>query len=252
MSQRNTTVRAMHDVGLAAWFGGSLMGAVGLNGAAEAAGDDMTTAKIASKGWAKWTPVNAAAIGAHLVGAVGIAMANRQRIAGQRGVLASTIVKFVLTVAALAATAYARVLGKKIELASSSQRGAAAQAGASNPAMAAQAGSTTPETVQAGSSNPGMAAQAHSINPGSTQADQHPIPLEKAQQQLRIVQWVIPALTGALEVMNALHGEQQRPEEQARGFLSKANNYLGIANRVPQLAGARLRSLASARPDSTS
>jgi hypothetical protein len=253
MSQRNTTVRAMHDVGLAAWFGGSLMGAVGLNGAAEAAGDDTTTAKIASKGWAKWTPVNAAAIGAHLVGAVGIAMANRQRIAGQRGVLASTVVKFVLTVAALAATAYARVLGKKIELASSSERGTAApadsteprvaaQVGAGNPGMAAQAGSINPETAQVGAGNPGMAAQA----------DQHPIPLEKAQQQLRIVQWAIPALTGAVEVMNALHGEQQRPEEQARGFLSKANDYLGIANRVPQLAGARLKSLASARQGSTS
>ena len=34
MSERNTIVRLMHDLGAAAWFGGSLMGAVGLNGAA--------------------------------------------------------------------------------------------------------------------------------------------------------------------------------------------------------------------------
>jgi len=30
----NTVARTLHDLGLAAWFGGSLMGAVGLNGAA--------------------------------------------------------------------------------------------------------------------------------------------------------------------------------------------------------------------------
>ena len=34
MSERNTVLRSMHDIGLAGWFGGSLMGAVGLNGAA--------------------------------------------------------------------------------------------------------------------------------------------------------------------------------------------------------------------------
>jgi hypothetical protein len=34
MPQRDTPVRSLHDIGLAAWFGGSLMGAVELNGAA--------------------------------------------------------------------------------------------------------------------------------------------------------------------------------------------------------------------------
>ena len=34
MAQDNTLARSLHDLGLAAWFGGSLMGAVGLNGAA--------------------------------------------------------------------------------------------------------------------------------------------------------------------------------------------------------------------------
>jgi hypothetical protein len=34
MAQENTVAGWLHDLGLAAWFGGSLMGAVGLNGAA--------------------------------------------------------------------------------------------------------------------------------------------------------------------------------------------------------------------------
>ena len=36
MAQDNTVARSLHDLGLAAWFGGSLMGAVGVNGAAGA------------------------------------------------------------------------------------------------------------------------------------------------------------------------------------------------------------------------
>ena len=35
-SNDNTVARTLHDLGLATWFGGSLMGATGLNGAAAA------------------------------------------------------------------------------------------------------------------------------------------------------------------------------------------------------------------------
>lgn len=185
MSERNTLVRSLHDLGLAAWFGGSLMGAVGLNGAAEREGGNLRTAQIASDGWARWTPVNAAAIGAHLVGAVGILATNRKRVVGQRGVGASTVVKTVLTGAALAVTGYSRLLGKKIELASS------------------------PEQARA------------------ERAEEVPVGVEQAQRQLRVTQWTIPLLTGALEVLNALHGEQQRPREQLRG----------VAKRAAQLPG---------------
>jgi hypothetical protein len=39
MAADSTLSRSLHDVGLAAWFGGSLMGAVGLNGAAAQVGE---------------------------------------------------------------------------------------------------------------------------------------------------------------------------------------------------------------------
>jgi hypothetical protein len=180
VSERNTVVRSLHDLGLAAWFGGSLMGAVGLNGAAETEGGNLRTARIASDGWARWTPVNAVAIGAHLLGGAGVLAANRRRVAGQRGVGASTVAKTVLTVAALGATGYSRVLGKKIELASSPE----------------------PERAE--------------------RAEEMPVGVEQAQRQLRVAQWTIPLLTGALEILNALHGEQQRPQEQARGVVQRA------------------------------
>ena len=180
MSQRNTIIRSLHDLGLGAWFGGSLMGAIGLNGAAEEVPDRRQRLRVANAGWARWTPVNLAAIGAHLVGGVGLLFANKGRVVGQRGVGASTAAKTALTLAALGATAYSRALGKKLEQAE---------------------GTPTEGGVQPASDTAPDAA--------------------KAQQQLRVCQWVIPTLTGGIAVLNALHGEQQRPRQQLPGIVSR-------------------------------
>lgn len=111
----NTLSHTLHDVGLAAWFGGTLMGAIGVNGAAADVDDPRQSARVANAGWARWTPVNAAAIGAHLVGGAMILREHRGRIAGQQGVAAWTTAKTALTGAALGATAYSRVLGQKLQ-----------------------------------------------------------------------------------------------------------------------------------------
>ena len=115
MATRNTLLRSMHDIGLAGWFGGTLMGVIGLNGAAEEAGSQVATARISGSGWNKFAPVNAALLGAHLVGGAGILLANRKRAAFQKGVTGNTVAKLAFTGLALGATAYVRVLGKKID-----------------------------------------------------------------------------------------------------------------------------------------
>lgn len=114
MAQRNTVARTLHDVGLAAWFGGSLMGAVGLNAAASDIDDPRQRSRIVDSGWARWTPVNLAAIGAHLIGGARLAWGNKARIGSQKGVAGMTTIKVMLTAGALGATAYSRVLGEKI------------------------------------------------------------------------------------------------------------------------------------------
>lgn len=114
MSERNTLVRSMHDLGLAAWFGGSLMGAVGLNGAAARANDPRERLTIASAGWARWMPVQLGALVAHGVGGIGLILANRSRLRAQTESRTNTIVKIAVTVAALGTTLYSGVVGKKI------------------------------------------------------------------------------------------------------------------------------------------
>jgi hypothetical protein len=178
MAQRNTMAHALHDLGLAAWFGGSLMGAIGVNGAAADVDDPRQRARVANAGWARWTPVNLAAITAHLVGGAQLLKENKGRVTSQKGVLANTNTKLALTAGALGATAYARVLGQKVMNA-----GDVPVAGGTAPTV------TTPPEVA------------------------------KAQKQLKALQWAIPGLTGAMLASSALHEEQQRPTEVAKGVL---------------------------------
>src|SRR5918997_4615120 len=128
---RNTLSRSLHDLGLSAWFGGTLANAVALNAAAAEAGGN--TGRVANEGWNRWTPVNALAIGAHLVGSVGQLRANRGRVAQQQGVAGMSALKTVLTAAALGVTAYSRALGAIV-----SQGGATPSRKATKPSRRAR------------------------------------------------------------------------------------------------------------------
>jgi hypothetical protein len=176
----NTVSRSLHDLGLAAWFGGSLMGAVGLNGAAADVEEPKQRLRVANAGWNRWSPVNLAGIAAHLAGGAVLLGANKGRVAGQQGVAQATVIKTALTAAALAATAWSRALGAKLD-----QAGEVPVEGGTDPTI------DTPEDVA------------------------------KAQRQLKVLQWVIPALTGAVLVLNARMGEQQRPAQVTGGLLGR-------------------------------
>lgn len=139
MTTRNTVIRSMHDVGLAVWCGGSLMGAVGLNGAANEVTDQTQRGPVASTGWARWAPVNAAAIGIHAIGGIGLIVANKGRVAGQKGVATNTIIKAALTGVALAATAYAGAKGKVVAQAGNFPTEGAVVPSSATPAQVASA-----------------------------------------------------------------------------------------------------------------
>jgi hypothetical protein len=206
MSERNTVVRSLHDLGLGMWFGGSLAGAVGFNGAAADVPDEKLRLRVANAAWARWTPVNFVGIAAHLVGGVGLLYANRGRVAAQQGVAASTVAKAAVTGAALGVTAYSRALGKKLE-----------------------------------------AAEGEPVEGGTDPSPTTSPDIAKAQRRLKVCQWLVPGLTGGLHVLNALHGEQQRPQQHLPGILAKPAQLLGLAGtrrstRRPPLSAVGLRS----------
>ncbi len=182
----NTLSRSLHDVGLAAWFGGTLANAIALNPAAAEADSPRGTGAVANVGWDRWTPVNAAAIGAHVVGSLGMLGSDAGRVVAQKGAMRTTVLKTGLTAAALGVTAYSRVLGRRV----SEQTEVPAESG------------TEPTTGT-------------------------PAEVAVAQRQLRLLQWAVPALTGALVVVSAQAGEEQRPSSVLDG----------ITSRIPGLSG---------------
>jgi len=180
MLSRNTIVRSLHDLGAAAWFGGSLMGVVGVNGAAATVRDPKDRARTAAAGWAKWAPVSAVAIGAHLLGGSAVLYANRDRAKHQSGVTSNTVAKIALTGAALGATVYSGILGAK------TARG-----------------------------------EGHSVDGATEPSEFTPDDVAAAQTQLRYLQWLLPVLTGAILVLGAQQGEQQRPGQILAGVGNK-------------------------------
>jgi putative copper export protein len=111
MSAYSTLVRATHLVTNAAWFGGSLMGAVALNPASREGDDAREQADIADEGWTQWGPVQGGAIGLHLLSGVAILADNRRRVVAHRPTSIAVVAKTALTGAALAASAAAYKVG---------------------------------------------------------------------------------------------------------------------------------------------
>jgi hypothetical protein len=182
MKTFDLSARIAHDVGLAAWFGGTLMGATALNQAVtQSSPDDHKEAGAATNAaWAKWTPVNAAAIALHLLGGAGLMTANKGRTMTQRGVAGMSTYKLGLTAAALGASLYSRSLGQKLI-------------------------------------DTGTAVEGDTQSVGHQESSS----VQTAKERLHLLQWVVPATTGCIVALSAYMGEQQRPLAIAKGMLER-------------------------------
>jgi CBS domain-containing protein len=207
MDKQNTLARTLHDIGLAAWFGGSLMGAVGVNGASREVDDATDRARVANAAWARWTPVNAAAIAAHVIGGVPITWSNKARLAAQPQARWINGAKAALTFAALGATGYARYMGEKVM-----------------------------EAEQRATRAPVTSADGMPVQDATTPDERTPEDAATAQRQLTALQWVVPAVTGGLLALNAKAGEQQRPAAVlAQAWRARVTDLpgAGVLDRVP-------------------
>ncbi|MDQ0755369.1 hypothetical protein [Arthrobacter sp. B3I4] len=111
----NLVARSIHDLTAAAWFGGSLMGAIGLNGAAAEAKEPAERTRLSSLGWKKWAPYQTAAFSAHILAGLAVIWENKGRMAKQEGVTGATIYKTAVTLTGAAVTLYAGMQGAKVE-----------------------------------------------------------------------------------------------------------------------------------------
>jgi uncharacterized membrane protein len=187
----------LHDLGLFAWFGGSLMGVVGLHGASTAVADPRDRITVPEAGWRRFQPVQLASILAYWLGAAGLARNDADlRPAFQRGIVANDVARISLAVSATAFTAVNAYLGRQI----SRTAHAAADGGGTAPV----AGATTPAAVT-------------------------PPEVASAQRRQHVVQWATPAATGAVIVLAAQRNQMERPDGVLRGVLGRAREVLGAA-----------------------
>jgi hypothetical protein len=129
----HTFIHFLHDAGAAAWFGGSLMGATSLNAAAAELDDPRQRARASTAGWSRWAPVNAAAVGAHLIGGAGLLLTDSHRVATQEGVGRSTAIKTLATGAALGTAVWSAALNRKMAAAGDVPVQGATEPGAGTP-----------------------------------------------------------------------------------------------------------------------
>jgi len=102
--------RIAHDLGLAAWFGGSAMGAVGMNAATREVDDHTQRLRVANAGWFRWAPVVALSATAHLAGAAVLSATDPRRGGDRRLAQARS----VATLVAVAATAATGISGRQV------------------------------------------------------------------------------------------------------------------------------------------
>lgn len=103
-----------HDVALAAWFGGSWMGAVGLNGATIEVDDHTQRTRVANAGWFRWSPIVAICVPVHVGSAA--ALGRTAPSLGDPGGTAVPLrrLRSAVTVAAAVATAVTGVAGRRV------------------------------------------------------------------------------------------------------------------------------------------
>ncbi|NAZ83504.1 hypothetical protein GTR02_16935 [Kineococcus sp. R8] len=184
----HTTAQAVHDLGAALWFGGTVMGVAGVN----KSGNDLPIAvhriRVANSAWNRFAPAQWAGIGAVLVAGSQLTAASKGRIAAQQDYGTVGALKIGVVLAGAASTAYASYCGHRI--------GAIA------------------EEIQA-------SGQRLEVRDVSRPAPTTPDRLARWQRRQRRTQLCVPLLAAANIVCNAYLVQSYRVGATARGVLGR-------------------------------
>ncbi|MEU9828149.1 hypothetical protein [Micromonospora chersina] len=113
-TDNHAVAQAVHDIGSALWFGGTVMGVAGVNKSGSDLRDGIDRIRVAESAWGRFGPAQWLGIGATLLAGAQLARVGRRRMALQKGFGTVGAAKAGLAVAGAAATAYAAYCGNKI------------------------------------------------------------------------------------------------------------------------------------------
>lgn len=180
--------QAVHDLGSALWFGGTVMGAAGVNKSGAQLTQGIDRIRVASSAWSRFQPAQLAGIGATLVAGLRLTQVGGRRLALQKGFATVGALKAGIAVTGAAASGYAAYCGAQI----------------SKLAEEAEKSGTRLEVQDA------------TLPTAST-----PPEIAKWQQRQRVTQALVPALAGANIVCNSWLVQSYRAGATLKGVLGR-------------------------------
>lgn len=184
----HAVAQAVHDLGNALWFGGSVMGVAGVN----KSGSDLTQGidriRVAGSAWSRFQPAQWAGVAATLVAGLQLTRASKSRLALQQGYARVGTLKAALTVAGAGATAFAAYSGSRIS-------------------KLAEQARARGEDIQVKDATLPVAAT--------------PPEVAKWQRRQRVTQFAVPALAGSVIACNAWLVQSYRAGATTKGVLRR-------------------------------
>jgi hypothetical protein len=190
MSQtdNHAVAQAVHDLGSALWFGGTVMGVAGVNKSGADLQQGVDRIRVASSAWKRFAPAQWAGIAATLGAGLQLTRVGGRRIALQKGFGTVGALKAGLALAGAAATGYAAYSGRKI--------------------------SEVAEQTEAG-------GQKLEVEDATRPNDQTPPELAQWQRRQRIAQYAVPALAAANIVCGSYLVQSYRTGATVKGVVRR-------------------------------
>ena len=176
--------QAVHDLGSALWFGGTVMGVAGVNKSGADLTQGIDRVRVASAAWGRFAPAQWAGVGATLLAGLRLTQVGGRRVALQEGFGRVGAVKAGLAVAGAGASAYAAYSGSRI-------------------------GKLAEESVQQG--------RPLEVEDATIPMPTTPSEIATWQRRQRVTQFVVPLLAGANIVCNSWLVQSYRTGSTLKG-----------------------------------
>jgi hypothetical protein len=187
-TDNHAVAQAVHDLGSALWFGGTVMGVAGVNKSGADLQQGIDRIRVAASAWQRFAPAQWAGIAATLGAGLQLTRVGGRRIALQKGFGTIGALKAALTVAGAAATAYAAYSGSKI-------------------------GRIAEQTEISG--------EKLEVRDATQPTSETPPELATWQRRQRITQYVVPILAGANIACGSYLVQSYRAGATAKGVLRR-------------------------------
>lgn len=190
MSQtdNHAVAQAVHDLGSALWFGGTVMGVAGVNKSGADLQQGIDRIRVASSAWGRFAPAQWAGIGATMLAGLQLTRVGGRRMALQQGFGSVGALKAGITVAGAAASAFAAYSGAQI-------------------AKAAEQAEMRGEKLE--------------VQDATIPTEQTPPQVATWQRRQRIAQFAVPVLAGANIACNSYLVQSYRLGTTAKGVLRR-------------------------------